>query len=85
MDQLIVGGFLTHELAPNIEAKEALFRRQKNIFIFHDESTFNANVDELRLSSYSPKEQGIYNPADPTTCLLDCELDCEHELLRITG
>ena len=53
--QLIAGGFLTPELAPSTEAKEAfpddldpptLPRREKNIFIFHDETTFNANDDE---------------------------------------
>ena len=64
--QLIVGGFLTPELAPSDEAKEAfptdidpptLPRRQKNIFIFHDESTFNAN-DEL-LQWGTPESQII--------------------------
>ncbi len=33
-----------------------LFRRQKNILIFHDESTFNANDDEL-LQWGSPETQ----------------------------
>ena len=53
--QLVAGGFLTKDLAPSPEAKDAfpndieepsLDRRNKNIFIFHDESTFNANEDE---------------------------------------
>ncbi len=45
------------ELAPNVEAKEAdidLFRRQKNIFIFHDEST---TMGYSWKSSYSPKKR----------------------------
>ena len=50
--QLVAGGFLTKDGAPNDEAKNAFpddiesERRQKNIFIFHDETTFNANDDE---------------------------------------
>ena len=53
--QLVAGGFLAAEFAPNLEAKSAFptdidqpspERREKNIFIFHDESTFNANDDE---------------------------------------
>jgi len=53
--QMISSGFLTKETAPSEEAKQAfpddiesppLARREKNIFIFHDESTFNANDDE---------------------------------------
>ena len=53
--QLVAGGFLTKEDAPSDEAKEAFptdieqppaERCKKNIFIFHDESTFNANDDE---------------------------------------
>ena len=53
--QMISSGFLTKDSAPSEEAKEAfpddlesplLARREKNIFIFHDESTFNANDDE---------------------------------------
>ena len=53
--QMISSGFLTKDSAPSEETKEAfpddietqpLARREKNIFIFHDESTFNANDDE---------------------------------------
>ena len=53
--QLVAGGFLTKEDAPSNEAKEAFptaieqppaERCKRNIFIFHDESTFNANDDE---------------------------------------
>ena len=53
--QLVAGGFLAAEFAPSLEAKSAFptdidqpspERREKNIFIFHDESTFNANDDE---------------------------------------
>ena len=53
--KLVAGGFLTKEDAPTEEAKSAFptdiespaaERRAKNIFIFHDESTFNANDDE---------------------------------------
>lgn len=51
----MAGGFLTKDDAPCEEAKSAFpsdiepptaERRAKNIFIFHDESTFNANDDE---------------------------------------
>lgn len=53
--QLVAGGFLTKEAAPSDEARDAFptdieqpppDRCKKNIFIFHDESTFNANDDE---------------------------------------
>ena len=53
--QLVAGGFLTKDDAPTEEAKSSFpaniespppERRMKNIFIFHDESTFNANDDE---------------------------------------
>ena len=53
--KLVAGGFLTKENAPTEEAKSAFpvdieslppERQAKNIFIFHDESTFNANDDE---------------------------------------
>lgn len=53
--QMISSGFLLKDHAPNDEAKEAFpcdlesptpERRAKNIFIFHDESTFNANDDQ---------------------------------------
>jgi len=53
--QLVAGGFLTKDGAPNDEAKNAFpddiesppaERREKNVFIFHDETTFNANEDE---------------------------------------
>ena len=53
--QLVASGFLTKDGAPTEEAKGAFpsniespppERRAKNIFIFHDESTFNANDDE---------------------------------------
>lgn len=52
---MVASGFLTKEHAPSDEAKNAFpddldspppERREKNIFIFHDESTFNANDDE---------------------------------------
>ena len=51
----MASGFLTKEHAPDDEAKDAFpddlhspptERIAKNIFIFHDESTFNANNDE---------------------------------------
>ena len=53
--QLVAGGFLTKDGAPNDDSKNAFpddiesppaERREKNIFIFHDETTFNANGDE---------------------------------------
>ena len=53
--QMVASGFLLKDRAPNDEAKEAFpcdiesptpERRAKNIFIFHDESTFNANDDQ---------------------------------------
>ena len=53
--QLVASGFLTKDDAPTGEAKDAFpsdiespppERRAKNILIFHDESTFNANDDE---------------------------------------
>ena len=53
--QMVSGGFLSHESAPSEEACSAfpddleppsVEQRHKNIFIFHDESTFNANDDE---------------------------------------
>ena len=71
--QMIASGFLTKESAPSEEVKEAfpddiesppLARREKNIFIFHDESTFNANDDEsLQWGQYDsqiirPKSRG---------------------------
>ena len=52
---MVAGSFLVKDLATSVEAKEALpddigspppERTAKNIFIFHDESTFNANDDE---------------------------------------
>ena len=52
---LLASGFLTKEGAPTEEARSAFptyiepptaERHAKNIFIFHDESTFNANDDE---------------------------------------
>ena len=53
--QLVASGFLTKDDAPTEEAKDAFPSdiespppecRAKNILIFHDESTFNANDDE---------------------------------------
>ena len=52
--QMIASGFLLKAHAPNEEAMEAFptdlesppERRAKSIFIFHDESTFNANDDQ---------------------------------------
>ena len=53
--QLVAGGFLTKDVAPNDEAKNAFPDdiecpsaewREKNTFIFHDEMTFNANDNE---------------------------------------
>ena len=53
--QMVSGGFLSRESAPSEEARSAfpndlepppVERQHKNIFIFHDESTFNANDDE---------------------------------------
>ena len=51
---MVSGGFLSRESAPSEEAcsvfpddlEPSAERRDKNIFIFHDESTFNANDDE---------------------------------------
>ena len=52
---MVSGGFLSRESAPSEEARSAfpddlepppVERQHKNIFIFHDESTFNANDDE---------------------------------------
>ena len=52
---IIAGGFLSKDDAPTDEAKKAFpndiqspppERQAKNVFIFHDESTFNANDDE---------------------------------------
>ena len=65
--QLVAGGFLAAEFAPSLEAKSAFptdidqpspERREKNIFIFHDESTFNANDDEA-LQWVRPESQII--------------------------
>ena len=67
MRQLVAAGFLTKEGAPCDDVKEAFpsdieepppDRREKNIFIFHDESTFNANDDES-LQWGSPETQVI--------------------------
>ena len=54
--QLVAGGFLSTESAPGLEAHSAFpsdidppspeHRGKKNLFIFHDETTFNANDDE---------------------------------------
>ena len=53
--QLVAAGFLTLLNAPNDQSRAAFptdiepppaHRREKNILIFHDESTFNANEDE---------------------------------------
>ena len=70
MRQLVAGGFLTKEDAPTDEAKSAFLddidsplpeSRKKRIFIFHGESTFNANDDEsLQVDSQliRPKSRG---------------------------
>ena len=67
LHQLVAAGFLTKEGAPCDDVKEAFPSdieepppdcREKNIFIFHDESTFNANDDES-LQCGSPETQVI--------------------------
>lgn len=54
--QLVAGGFLVKEDAPTDEAKSAFpsdissplpQSKEKRIFIFHDECTYNANDDEM--------------------------------------
>ena len=56
--------FLTNKLSPSDEAKAvfpddiespSLHRREKNIVIFHDESTFNANDESLHQLESSHK------------------------------
>ena len=64
---MVAGGFLIKDLATSEEAKEAFpddigspppERTAKNIFIFHDESTFNA-IDDESLQWGRPESQVI--------------------------
>ena len=75
---MLAGGFLVTDLATSEEAKEAFTddigspppeRTAKNIFIFHDESTFNANDDES-LQWGRPESQGI-RPKSPGIMVSD--------------
>ena len=63
---MVSGGFLSRESAPSEEARSAfpddlepppVERQYKNIFIFHDESTFN--VDDESLQWGMPESQII--------------------------
>ena len=83
---MVAGGFLVKELVTSEESKEAFpddigspppEHTAKNIFIFHDESTFNANDDES-LQWGGPESQ-VIRPKSRGSSIMVSDLITENE------
>ena len=87
---MVAGSFLVKDLFTSEEAKEAFpddngsppsERTAKNIFMLHDESTFNANVDESL--QWDRPESQVIRPKSKGSGIMVSDFITENEAISV--